>query len=162
MKHILSVSLASMLSATPIAAGNLESSPQSFVQIKSAYSVDKTVERFSTSLQAQGLTLFTQIDHAAGAQSVGQNLPPTQLLIFGNPKVGTPLMHCDRTVAIDLPQKALIWEDSAGQVWIGYTHPRDLMTRYQLKDCEMILDKVETTLRTLVTSAAQSDQNPQP
>ncbi|NJL61169.1 MAG: DUF302 domain-containing protein [Methylacidiphilales bacterium] len=76
-----------------------------------------------------------KIDHAAGAKSINQELRPTQLIIFGNPAAGTPLMQCNQTAGIDLPQKALIWQDEQGQVWFGYNSPKYLMARHQLKDC---------------------------
>ena len=155
MKTTLSASLTSILYAVSVTAGDIEPAQRGLVQIKSVYSVEKTAERLAVSLEAKGLTLFTQIDHAAGAESVGQSLRPTRLLVFGNPNVGTPLMQCDRTVAIDLPQKALIWEDNTGQVWVGYNDPRYLRTRHNLQGCEPILQKVDNALRTLATSAAQ-------
>ena len=93
------------------------------INVKSVHSVAQTADRLEKVLEAKGMTLFTRIDHAAGAAKVGEELRPTELLIFGNPKVGTPLMQCSQTVAIDLPQKALIWEDNEGSVWFSYNDP---------------------------------------
>ncbi|BDM83378.1 DUF302 domain-containing protein [Acaryochloris marina] len=144
-----------LLYATPALAGAPKNN--GLVRLKSDYSVDVTAKRLASSIQAKGLKLFTEIDHAAGAQSVGQSLPPTRLLVFGNPKVGTPLMQCGRTVAIDLPQKALVWEDDAGQVWVEYNNPQYLQARHNLKDCGPVVKKIDSALRTLVTSATQTD-----
>lgn len=156
MKRLLAVSIFSLLAIGAVAVGRPAKNENGLVQIKSAYSVDTTAQRLADSIEVKGLKLFSRIDHAAGAQSVNQSLRPTRLLIFGNPKVGTPLMQCDRKVAIDLPQKALIWEDDTGQVWVGYNSPRYLQARHNLKDCGPLLDKIETVLHSLTTSAAQS------
>ena len=94
------------------------------ITIKSAHSVKATADRLISKLKAKGMTVFIRIDHAAGAKKVGKKLLPTELVIFGNPKVGTPLMQCNINAGIDLPQKALIHEDSAGAVWFSYNDPK--------------------------------------
>jgi uncharacterized protein (DUF302 family) len=81
------------------------------------------------------LTVFARIDHAAGAAKIGKRLRPTELLIFGNPQGGTPFMECAQTVGIDLPLKALTWEDSAGQAWVGYNDPQYLAKRHEVPTC---------------------------
>ncbi len=78
-----------------------------------------------------------------------------ELLIFGNPKVGAPLMQCSQTVAIDLPQKALIWQDESGQVWLSYNDPVYLATRHEIDDCKAVLDKVKTALKNFAKAATQ-------
>ena len=88
------------------------------LRVKSAHDVSTTADRLVNALNAKGMTVFDRIDHAAGAQKAGLELAPTTLVIFGNPKVGTPLMQCAITAAIDLPQKMLIWQDDNGDVWI--------------------------------------------
>jgi len=125
------------------------------VKVESNHSVEDTVKRFEAILNEKGLTIFTTIDHAAGASSVGQELRPTQLVIFGNPKVGTPLMQCSQSVAIDLPQKALVWQDEADRVWIGYNDPAYLDFRHNLEGCEAPLEKVKQALGALTQAAAQ-------
>ena len=119
------------------------------VRVKSTYSVAETARRFESIAKEQGLNIFTKVNHQAGAQSVSQQLRPTQLIIFGNPKAGTPLMQCSQTAGIDLPQKALIWEDEKGQVWLGYNSPRYLFSRHQLKGCEEAIKRIENTLSML-------------
>jgi uncharacterized protein (DUF302 family) len=83
-------------------------------------------------LATKGITVFARIDHAAGAASAGMPLRPTELLIFGNPKAGTPLMQANQTIGIDLPLKVLVWEDASGGVWIAYNDPTWLAQRHQL------------------------------
>lgn len=98
----------------------------------SAHSVDATVEKLQTMLQAKGLTLFAVIDHGGEAQKVGLKMPPTKLLIFGNPKGGTPLMLASPGIAIDLPLKILVAEGADGKVAISYNAPEYLQTRHNL------------------------------
>ena len=92
------------------------------------------------------MTIFKRVDHSAGAEKAGMKLRPTELLIFGNPKVGTPLMLCSQTSAIDLPQKALAYEDDKGQVWLSYNDPAYMAHRHNIKDCEKPLQKVTNAL----------------
>ena len=82
-----------------------------------------------------GLNIFARIDHAAGAQKVGKTLRPTEVLIFGNPQGGTPLMECAQSAGIDLPLKALAWEDAQGQAWLGYNDPAWLAKRHEAASC---------------------------
>ncbi len=89
------------------------------ISVKSSHEVKATADRLENVLNQKGMTVFIRIKHAEGAQKVGKKLRPTELVIFGNPKVGTPLMQCSQSTAIDLPQKALIWEDEKGQVWLS-------------------------------------------
>ena len=123
------------------------------VAVQSAYSVEETADRLAALIEQRGLTLFARVDHEAGARSVNLDLRPTQLVIFGNPQVGTPLMQCSQSVAIDLPQKALIWEDQAGQVWLGYNNPSYLMDRHNLTGCEPVIGQIEGALRGLASNA---------
>jgi len=101
---------------------------------QSLHSVDQTVERLEALLRAKGVTLFAMVDHSGEAAKVGLRLRPTKLLIFGNPKAGTPLMLAAPSVAIDLPLKILVWEDAAGKVWLGYNSPAYLQQRHGLPD----------------------------
>ncbi len=100
----------------------------------SLYSVALTLDRLEGVLKERGITVFARIDHAGEAKKVGIELPPTQLLVFGNPRSGTPLMVGHPTVAIDLPMKALAWQDAAGKVWIGYNSADYMKTRHDLTD----------------------------
>jgi len=99
---------------------------------RSNYSVDETLERLRRTLQAKGVTIFAIVDHSGEAEKVGLKMRPTKLLIFGNPKGGTPVMLAAPSIAIDLPLKILIWEDGQGQVWLSYNSPVYLQERHGL------------------------------
>jgi uncharacterized protein (DUF302 family) len=98
----------------------------------SNHSVEQTVERLKNILQSKGVTLFTLVDHSGEAEKVGMQMRPTQLLIFGSPKAGTPLMLAAPSIAIDLPLKILVWEDAQGKVWVSYNSPTYLQERHNL------------------------------
>lgn len=102
------------------------------VHLSSPYPVAETVTRLEALLQAQGLKEFCRIDHSGEAEKAGLKMRPTQVIIFGSPKGGTPLMVAAPTVAIDLPLKALIWEDGGGKVWVSYNTPEYLQQRHNL------------------------------
>ena len=109
--------------------------PTGLVVKESPYSVEETESRLDSVLKEKGINTFAAIDHAQNAESTGLALRPTRVIIFGNPKLGTPLMQCSQSIAIDLPQKMLIWEDEAGQVQIAYNDPRYLGGRHRLDGC---------------------------
>ena len=102
---------------------------------QSPYSVDETERRFLNVLDSKGLTTFTTIDHAQNAEGVGLTMRPTRVVLFGNPTLGTLLMQCEQSLAIDLPQKLLIWQDETDQVNIAYNDPRYIGGRHQLGGC---------------------------
>jgi len=114
------------------------------VHVKSAHSVPATADKLEAILTAKGMTVFTRIDHSAGAKKVDKILRPTD--IFGNPKVGTPLMQCAQSMAIDLPQKALIWEDDKGVVFLSYNEPQYLASRHNIEACDAAIKKVTGAL----------------
>jgi uncharacterized protein (DUF302 family) len=105
---------------------------EGLVKIPSHHSVDETVDKLKTVLKAKGVTLFALVDHSGEAEKVGLKMPPTKLLIFGNPKGGTPVMLAAPSAAIDLPLKILIAEDEQGKVWISYNSPDYLKERHGL------------------------------
>ena len=123
--------------------------------VKSAHDVKNTADRLESVLKEKGMTVFLRINHSEGARKVGKQLRPTELVIFGNPKVGAPLMQCGRTIGIDLPQKALIWQDEGGQVWLTYNDPRYLARRHGIDGCKPVLDKVQNALKDFARSATQ-------
>ena len=125
------------------------------VHVKSAYDVKTTADKLEKILKSKGMTLFSRIDHAAGAKKVGAQLRPTELMIFGNPKVGSPLMMCRQTVGIDLPQKALIWQDASGQTWFSYNRPAYLKGRHQVEGCDAVMAKVSKALGNFAKAATQ-------
>lgn len=98
--------------------------------LKSEYSAQETLSRLKNAIAAGGMTVFAQIDHAAAAADVGLPLRATNLVIFGNPKGGTPLMQSVQTAGIDLPLKALVWQDASGVVWLSYSDPAWIVKRH--------------------------------
>jgi uncharacterized protein (DUF302 family) len=106
------------------------SSGNGIIDIPSNHSVDQTVERLKGILEEKGVTLFALVDHSGEAEKSGMKMPPTKLLIFGSPKAGTPVMLAAPSIAIDLPLKILVWEDSQGKVWISYNSPAYLQQRH--------------------------------
>jgi uncharacterized protein (DUF302 family) len=117
----------SILSASEVLAVQRE---EGIVKIPSHHSVDETVDKLKTILKSKGVTLFALVDHSGEAEKVGLKMPPTKLLIFGNPKGGTPLMLAAPSAALDLPLKILIAEDSDGKVWISYNSAEYLKERH--------------------------------
>jgi uncharacterized protein (DUF302 family) len=108
-------------------------------------SVDETISRLQSMLQEKGVQIFALIDHSGEAKRAGIDMRPTKLLIFGNPKAGTPLMLASPSIAIDLPLKLLVWEDASGQVWISYNTPEYLQKRHGLpQNLAAALGAVET------------------
>ena len=140
MRYLLCTLMAMFFFASVTYADN------GIISIKSSHDVKTTVDRLESILREKGMTVFIRINHAEEAQKVGKKLRPTELIIFGNPKVGTPLMQCGQSVGIDLPQKALIWQDEAGQVWLSYNDPKYLASRHSIKECGEVIKKIEKAL----------------
>jgi uncharacterized protein (DUF302 family) len=105
---------------------------QGLTTIPSSYGPKDTMDRLTAAVEAKGMTVFARIDHAAGASAVGLSLPPTEVLIFGNAKGGTPLMRSVQTIGLDLPLKALVWQDPSGDTWLTYNDPDWLAKRHGL------------------------------
>lgn len=125
------------------------------IEVKSAHSVKDTIDKFESAAKERKLNIFARIDHAAGAQKIGKTLRPTELLIFGNPQGGTPLMVCEQSIGIDLPLKALAWEDASGQVWLGYNDPQFLLTRHGAKECGPVAQNLRKALEGLAGQATR-------
>jgi len=107
---------------------------EGIVEVPSAHTVEQTVQRLQAALAAHGLQVFALVDHSGEAAKVGLKMRPTKLLIFGSPKAGTPLMVASPSLAIDLPLKAMVWEDDKGKVWVSYNSPDYLKKRHSLPD----------------------------
>ncbi len=118
----------------------------------SNHSVEQTVDKLKNILQSKGVTLFAVIDHSGEAEKAGMKMPPTKLLIFGNPKAGTPLMLAAPSTAIDLPLKILIWEDAQGKAWLSHNSPEYLQKRHGFP--EELLQNI-AVVETLATKAAK-------
>lgn len=128
---------------------------EGMVQVQSQYDVPTTTDRLLAAIRAKGLKVIGRINHAQAAEDAGLKLRPTELVIFGNPKVGTPFMACSQSAGIDLPQKALIWEAEDGKVWLGYNKPAYILERHQLDGCGLSVEKVNKALVTLAKLATQ-------
>jgi len=120
------------------AASALATAADGLIALKSPYSAKETMSRLEDLVKQRGLTVFARIDHAAGAAGIGKTLRPTELIIFGNPQGGTPFMECAQTAGIDLPLKALVWQDASSQVWLGYNDPEYLGKRHEASQCAVI------------------------
>jgi uncharacterized protein (DUF302 family) len=130
LQALLTTALLAMLSVAHAADG--------LVALKSPYSAKATMDKFEELVEQRGLNVFARIDHAADAAKVNKSLRPTEVLIFGNPQGGTPFMECAQSVGIDLPLKALVWEDSSAQVWLGYNDPAFLAQRHGVAQCPAV------------------------
>lgn len=115
--------------------GNNATATHGLTALQSPHSPAETMNRLEAEVKKRNLAVVARIDHAAAAQRIGQSLRPTELRIFGNPQAGTPLMQCAQLAGIDLPMKALVWTDAAGQTWLGYNDPQWLMHRHGQRDC---------------------------
>ena len=127
-----------LLCAAIVAAATTAHAADGLVELKSAHAAKATLDRFEAAAKERGLTVFARIDHAAGAARIGKTLRPTELLIFGNPQGGTPLMECAQSAGIDLPLKAMAWEDAQGQAWLGYNDPAWIAQRHGAASCPAV------------------------
>jgi uncharacterized protein (DUF302 family) len=139
-----------LFSVVPAAAGGV------LISVNSSHGAKETADRVERLVKDRGMTLFNRIDHADGARKAGMELRPTEVLIFGNPKAGTPLMQCKQTVGIDLPLKMLVWQDETGTVRLGYSDPESLKERYGITGCDEVLRKMKGALEKLASDAARA------
>lgn len=130
----LKVAVAGLLAMTASMAGAVDG----MVALKSPHTALATMDKLERIVKERGLNVFARIDHAAGAAKVGKTLRPTELLIFGNPQGGTPLMECAQTAGFDLPLKALVWQDADSQVWLGYGDPVTIAQRHGAAQCPVV------------------------
>jgi uncharacterized protein (DUF302 family) len=128
-------------------------SSNGLITVASRFSVSETLDRLTAAITSAGLLVFARINHARNAEEVGLELRPTELLIFGHPKGGTPLMQDKQTAGIDLPVKALVWEDEEGKVWLTYNEAAWLATRHELgASSKKAIEAIEAGLATLASS----------
>lgn len=130
MKSTIRLLLSTLVLATPLAFAN-----DGMISVKSPFSVKETINRLEENAKQRNFAIVARVDHAAGAAKVNKTLRPTELLIFGNPAGGTPLLECAQTAGIDLPLKALAWEDDKGVVWLGYNDAAYLAKRHGATQC---------------------------
>jgi len=136
-----------------VAISNVAVASDGLVVLKSAHSVKDTADNLVQMLEKKGMTVFTRIDHTAGAKKVDKVLRPTEVVIFGNPKAGTPVMLCSQNAAIDFPQKALIIEDANGEVTLSYNDPLYLKKRHDIQGCDKVLTKISGILANFAKGA---------
>ncbi len=146
MKKLILVLLLCFTYTNVLYAEDTQNNINGMIVKSSMNSVTKTMDRLEEVLKSKGITIFLRLDHAAGAQKVGNQLRPTQLLIFGNPKLGSPLMMSKQSIGIDLPLKAVAWEDADGKVWLGYNTPDFLSKRHHINDRQKVVAKMTKVL----------------
>ena len=129
---------------------------EGLTSIQSSFGPKATMDRLDAEIRAKGLNVFARIDHAAGAAEVGLTLPPTELIIFGNARGGTPLMQSAQTVGIDLPLKALVWQDAVGKTWLSYNEPSWIAQRHGVAGVESTINKMADLLSAIAREAAGS------
>jgi uncharacterized protein (DUF302 family) len=127
------------------------------ITLSSSHGPKDTMDRLAAEITARGMTVFARVDHAAGAADAGLPLRPTELLIFGNAKGGTPLMQSDQTIGIDLPLKALVWQDASGRTWLSYNDPGWLAKRHGLgAEVDPAVKAMAAALNAIATKATAS------
>ena len=148
------IALRSLLATSLVLFASWAAAADGMIAVKSPYDAKETMNRFEDMAKQRGLMVFARIDHAAGAAKVGKTLRPTEVLIFGNPQGGTPLMECAQTAGIDLPLKALVWEDETRQVWLGYNEATYVAQRHGAAPCPVTgnIDKALSGLAAAVVA----------
>ena len=149
MKSILFAALLVFFMSLPVIGS------EGLINVESDSNVQETADRLERILKDKGMTVFNRIKHSEGAENVGIDIRETQLILFGNPKVGSPLIKCQQTVAIDLPQKVLIWLDDNNKVWMSYNDPRYLEKRHNISGCEPVIVKIEKALSGITKAASK-------
>ena len=129
---------------------------EGLTSIESTFGPKETMDRLEAEIHQKGMNVFARIDHAAGAANVGLALAPTELIIFGNARGGTPLMQSVQTVGIDLPLKALVWQDAANKTWLSYNEPSWIAQRHGVAGAESTIDKMADLLSAIAREAAGS------
>jgi uncharacterized protein (DUF302 family) len=142
-----------ILSSILLFTSFLANASNGVVKHQSKYSVEETANRFEQLALNKGMTIFTRINHSQNARNINLELRPTEVIIFGNPKIGTRLMQCNQNSAIDLPQKVLISKDASNKVWLSYNDPNYLIKRHDIKDCDGVANKISSVLNKLSQDA---------
>ena len=127
---------------------------EGLTSIQSSFAPKATMDRLDAEIRAKGLNVFARIDHASGAAEVGLTLAPTELIIFGNARGGTPLMQSVQTIGIDLPLKALVWQDASGKTWLSYNEPRWIAQRHGVANAEQVVSRMNALLTAMARKAA--------
>jgi uncharacterized protein (DUF302 family) len=138
-----------------LGASTVADAADGLIAVASPHDAKTTMNRYESIVKEKGMNIFARIDHAAGAARIGQSLRPTEVLIFGHPQGGTPLMHCAQTAGIDLPLKALVWQDEAGKVWLGYNDPVYLARRHASGECGEVVRNMSQALAGFAAAATK-------
>lgn len=138
---LITLTLFSLYSANAVAAAD------GLIVMKSAYSASVTLDRLQTVLKSKGIRVFARVSHKDNAKGVGMDLRPTELLIFGNPKLGTHFFTSKQTAGIDLPMKMLAWEDKSGQAWLAYNDPAYIAKRHGIGSRDEVVSKMRNALK---------------
>lgn len=149
MSKIALAVISTLFLAFPVFAG------EKLVSVPSANTVKVSMDKLEALAQARGLKIFARVDHAAGAKNIGEELSPTELLIMGHPKGGTPVLQCAQTFGIDLPLHVLAWEDAEGKSWLGYKNLSKLGHKLKGDQCDAALKRLSGALEGLVNEAAK-------
>jgi uncharacterized protein (DUF302 family) len=150
-RFLAAVMLAMLMSMTAGAAH------AEMIRVESAHDVLTTVARMENEIQDRGLRLFLKLPHHEGAAEAGEELRPTVLLLFGNPRLGSALMQTEQTMGIDLPIRALVWLDHAGEVWIGYEQPADMAARHGVPADHPVIVRMTGALAAISSAAAAEE-----
>lgn len=168
MIKVLSIAALALAVASCASVENILNSPDSnssketittinakkgLVTLQSNHSVKDTADKLASIIESKGMTVFARVDHQKNAAGVNLELRPTLVIMFGNPKAGTPLMQCEQSVAIDLPQKILISEDADNKVWLSYNNPDYLKTRHDIQGCDTAIDNISKALNGISQAA---------
>jgi len=151
----LIATLIGLLASNPSAHAAAPSS-ELITTVKSPHSVDETISRLESALKDAGIGVMGSVDHKSNAATAGLELPPTRLLIFGNPKIGTRRMQKNRLIGLDLPMKALAWQDADGQVHLSYTTPSALRERHAIEGLDELFDKMTGALAKFSSTATKA------
>ena len=143
-----------LATAAIVLAGGAARATEGIVVVPSAHDVKTTMNKLEKTLTEKGITVFARVDHAGGAESIGQKLRPTELLIFGNPKLGTPLMQQKQEIGLDLPLKALVYQGEDGKTYIAYTDPAFLSKRYGITEPAHVFQQMSVALKNFTAAAA--------
>jgi uncharacterized protein (DUF302 family) len=149
MRRFLATIVLLLLTSSPAFA------TEGLITVRSQFPVAETLDRFENAVRSAGMTVFARIDHAEGAQSVGLELAPSQLLVFGNPKVGTLLMQSNARIGQELPLRVLAWQDADGTVWLSYPDPEGLLQRFGIADRPKIRQKLTGALAGFADTAVK-------
>jgi uncharacterized protein (DUF302 family) len=129
---------------------------EGLTSIRSRFGPKETMDRLEAEIRAREMKIFARIDHATGAAEAGLELRPTELIIFGNARGGTPLMQSVQTVGIDLPLKALVWEDASGTTWLSYNEPSWIAQRHHIPNAEPTVSKMTAALSAMSREATEN------